>query len=81
MTEPQKYDDLDYTPTHGEVRVENFAVKVPTHQGRAMEGEGIPVFWIYASIPDSVAQPGLSAAYVALHRLFTWPGRFMGRWS
>lgn len=51
---PMPFDQLDYTPTHGAVDMrgdnKTWGMEVPIEQGRAMEADGIPVYWI---APDS----------------------------
>lgn len=77
MGDYQKYDDLDYTPTEGFVDVGRFSIPVSVETGRAMEADGHPVMWPYASIPAWVADIGLAGPYVALSRLWTWPSRII----
>jgi hypothetical protein len=77
---PQKYDDLTYAPSYGSVEVRgdgrSWSVDVCVEQGRAMEADGIPVYWIYATIPASLVVFGQMTVWLFLYRLFTWPGRF-----
>ncbi len=80
MTEPMKYDDLDYTPSHAEVSIKHegkeWWVPVNVECGKSMEDAGLTVFWIYGSVPEFVALLGLSKPYLAMQRLFSWPSRF-----
>lgn len=50
MADPMPFAQLDYTPTHGSVamrgRDKEWNMDVSVEQGRAMEADGIPVFWI-----------------------------------
>lgn len=74
-----KYDDLPYRPTEGMVEVRGtqseWGVRVSVEQGRAMEADGIPVMWPYASVPGWVADMGLAHLWVSLSRLWSWPSR------
>lgn len=76
---PAKYDQLDYTPTHGSVEVRGrestWAVDVSINQGRAMEVDGVDVYWAYSGAPALVAEAGLTVPAMWLHRLLTWPSR------
>ena len=80
MTEPMKYDDLDFTPSRGfaEVRKGDKCWQIPVEVdcGRDMEAAGITVYWAYAYVPEIVARLGLTSIYAEMFRLFTWPSRW-----
>ncbi|AHD10015.1 hypothetical protein PhaeoP75_02308 [Phaeobacter gallaeciensis] len=80
---PMKFSQLDYYPAHGEIRVRGhrheWCVKVDLGLGRNLEDDGIEVYWIYAEIPNAVADAGLSRAWVVLCRFFCWPNRVISR--
>lgn len=75
----QEFDKLDYTPTYGAVDIrgqsKEWSVEVPVEQGRAMEADGIPVCWVYGSIPEWAAMPVVGHIWLFVFRVFTWPGR------
>lgn len=77
---PMKYADLGYAPTYGSVEIRggdrSWSVDVTVEQGRAMEEDGVPVYWIYGSVPVGVADAGLVGPWLAFYRGFTWPSRF-----
>lgn len=81
MPSPMKYDDLDYTPTHGEVEIRrgNKCWQIPVNIacGRDMEAEGFDVYWIYSSTPAALHDAGFGGIAVPLYRLFTWPSRWL----
>ena len=81
MSEPMKYDDLDYTPTHGEVEIRHgnkcWQIPVNIECGRDMEAEGMTVYWPYAVIPAGVADAGFASIFTPLYRLFSWPTRWL----
>lgn len=76
---PAKYDDLDYRPVYGTVDVRGqrrgFAIPVSVESGRAMEADGIPVTWIYASAPVWIAEAGLAGLWMRVQRLLGFPSR------
>lgn len=80
---PMKYDDLDYTPVYGSVEVRGerslWPCNVSIEQGRAMEADGLTVFWIESVVPEWVATLGLTRPYLALYRIWTWPQRVSDR--
>lgn len=75
----QKFQDLDYTPSHGTVdvrgEIKTFGLPVTISQGRDMEADGIPVCWVYASIPAWAAIPVIGSVAMWVSRAFTWPSR------
>lgn len=77
---PQRYDDLPHVPSYGEVMVRGergeWFLEVSIDQGRDMEDDGIPVYWIFASAPKVVVDLGLLGPWFFLYRVFTWPARF-----
>lgn len=83
MAEPMKFEDLEYSPTHGEIEVQRgtaiWMVPVSVRMGRDMEAEGLQVYWIYAAAPAFAVNLGFGGAFLYLSRLFTWPSRWSGR--
>lgn len=81
MSEPMKYDDLDYTPTYGAVEIRHgdkcWQIPVKTECARDMEAEGMTVYWTYASIPAGIADAGFGSLFTPFYRLFTWPSRWL----
>lgn len=75
--EPAEYDDLDYHPVSGEVSVSGregeWSVTVPVEQGRAMEEDGIPVYWTHTNYPKWVVELGLTSVWGILYRVWTFP--------
>ena len=78
MSEPMKYDNLDYTPTQGHVEVRSgnkrWNIPVNVECGRDMEAEGFTVYWVHSVIPENMANFG--GIFMTLSRLFTWPSRW-----
>lgn len=76
----QEFDKLDYTPVYGTVDTvgqsgRRWSSEVPVEQGRAMEADGIPVCWVYASVPEWAAMPVVGRIWLFVFRVFTWPAR------
>lgn len=76
---PEKYDDLPEVPAYGSVMVRGerseWMVDVPIEQGRDMEDDGVPVYWVVGSVPELIAELGLVRCWLWLYRVFTWPSR------
>lgn len=74
------YEKLTYRPAYGTIdvlgRSGTYVVPVSVKQGRALENDGVPVCWPYASCPAWVADLGLVRPWVAVQRVLTWPSQW-----
>lgn len=55
MVKPMPFAELDYAPQHGTVEVQGenslWCVEVDIEQGKAMEADGLDVWWVSDVIP------------------------------